>query len=89
MSTLSITIIRADTNAAYDVELPGDAFLSEILPELVKEMGLPRATPDGELIAYELSNKRTGEDLRETVTLGQKGVKSGDVLLLTSTFVAG
>ncbi len=88
MAQLSITIVRADTNTAYDVDLPGDANISEILPELVKEMGLPRATPDGELIAYELSNKRTGDWVKDG-TLGERGVKSGDALLLTSTFVAG
>lgn len=62
--------------------------IESLLAELVKEMGMPRAGPDGNLVAYEIMNKRTGDDLRDG-TLGSRGVKSGDVLLLTSTFVAG
>ena len=89
MTEMSITIVRADTNQAYDVDLPNDVVVGDLLPEIVREMGLPRVTPDGELVAYELSVKRTGDTLLETVTLSMKGVKAGDVLLLTSTFVAG
>ena len=88
MPQLTVTVVRADTNAAFDVDLPDDAGIQEILAELVKEMGLPRTGPDGDVVAYELSNKRTGDGLRNG-TLGQRGVKTGDVLLLTSTFVAG
>ena len=86
---LNITLVRADTNQAYDVDLPGDQPMSALMPEIIKAMGLPRATPDGELIAYEISSKRTGEVVGESATLGMKGVKTGDVLLLTSSFVAG
>lgn len=86
---LNVTIVRADTNQAYDVELPGDQTISALLPEIVSAMGLPRATADGELVVYELSNKRSGESIGEHATLGMKGTKDGDVLLLTSTFVAG
>lgn len=89
MAELNVTVIRADTNQHYDVDLPDDVECVALLRELVQSMGLPRIGPDDEVVAYELSNKRTGEVLREGMTLAARGTKSGDVLLLTSTFVAG
>lgn len=89
MSQISVTLVRADTNQEFDVELPDDAQIQELLPALVKELGLPLTGPDGNQVAYELSNKRTGREYKEADSLGSAGTKSGDVLLLTSTFVAG
>lgn len=89
MSQVNITLVRADTNQEFDVELPDDAAISDLLPALVKELGLPLTGPDGNSVAYELSNKRTGRELKEAETLGGVGTKTGDLLLLTSTFVAG
>ena len=89
MAQISVTLVRADTNQEYDVELPDDANMQELLPALVKQLGLPLTGPDGNQVAYELSNKRTGREYKETCTLGSAGTKSGDVILLTSTFVAG
>lgn len=85
---LSVTVVRADTGQAFDVDLPGDADVGALLPLLVDEMKLPREA-DGNIVAYELSNKRTGDSLREGKTLLDRGVKIGDVLMLTSSFVAG
>ena len=89
MGQISVTLVRADTNQEFDVELPDDAAISELLPALVKELGLPLTGPDGNQVAYEISNKRTGKEYKDKETLGTQGTKSGDVLLLTSTFVAG
>ena len=61
----------------------------KMVDALVKELGLPLPGPDGNQVAYELSNKRTGREYKESDSLGSAGTKSGDVLLLTSTFVAG
>lgn len=89
MSQISVTLVRADTNQEYDVELPDDHGISDLLPALVEKLGLPLTGPDGNQVAYELSNKRTGREYKEVDTLGSASTKSGDVLLLTSTFVAG
>ena len=89
MSQISVTLVRADTNQEFDVELPDDANIQELLPALVKELGLPLTGPDGNQVAYELSNKRTGREYTENDSLGSAGTKAGDVILLTSTFVAG
>lgn len=89
MAQLSVTLVRADTNQEFDVELPDDAPIRELLPALVKELGLPLTGPDGNPVAYELSNKRTGKEYKEKETLSTLQTKAGDVLLLTSTFVAG
>jgi hypothetical protein len=45
--------------------------------------------PDGNRISYQLSNKRTSQELKQNKTLGEYATKNGDLLLLTSTFVAG
>ena len=89
MSQIEITLVRADTNQEFDVELPDDSEMSQLLPALIKELGLPPTGPDGNQIAYELSNKRTGKELKERETFSSAGTKNGDVILLTSTFVAG
>ena len=89
MSQISVTLVRADTNQEFAVELPDDAPISELLPALVKELGLPLTGPDGNQVAYELSNKRTGREYKEVDSLGSAGTKAGDVILLSSTFVAG
>jgi len=89
MPQISVTLVRADTNQEFDVELPDDAPISDLLPALVKELGLPLTGPDGNQVAYELSNKRTGREYKEADSLGSASTKLGDSLLLTSTFVAG
>jgi WXG100 protein secretion system (Wss), protein YukD len=89
MSQLTITVVRADTNQEYEVELPDDARLEDLLPQLVQQLGLPLVGPDGNRISYQLSNKRTSAELKQNHTLAEYSTKSGDMLLLTSTFVAG
>ena len=89
MTQIAITLVRADTNQEFDVELPDDHDIAGLLPALVKELGLPLTGPDGNQVAYEISNKRTGREYKEADTLGSVGTKTGDVILLTSTFVAG
>ena len=89
MAQLQVSIIRADTNQEFDVELPDDEKVSILLPEIVNQLGLPLVGPDGDRVSYELSNKRTGRTLPEEATLAEQNCKNGDVLLLTSTFVAG
>lgn len=89
MGQINITLVRADTNQEYNIELPNDCAMGDLLPALVKELGLPLKGPDGNQISYEISNKRTASELKETQTLSSAGVKEGDLLLLTSTFVAG
>ena len=89
MPQLTITIVRADTNQEYEVELPDNARLDDLLPQLVQQLGLPLVGPDGNRISYQLSNKRTSAELKQNRTLAEYSTKSGDMLLLTSTFVAG
>jgi hypothetical protein len=72
MSQISVTLVRADTNQEFDVELPDDANIQELLPALVKELGLPLTGPDGNQVAYELSNKRTGASTRRTTPSGAR-----------------
>lgn len=89
MPQITVTVVRADTNQEYEVELPDDAKLDDLLPQLVQQLGLPLVGPDGNRISYQLSNKRTSQELKQNKTLGEYATKHGDLLLLTSTFVAG
>ena len=89
MPQITVTVVRADTNQQYEVELPDDAKLDDLLPQLVQQLGLPLVGPDGNRISYQLSNKRTSQELKQNKTLGEYATKNGDLLLLTSTFVAG
>lgn len=89
MGQLSVSIVRADTNQEYEVELPDDVQVATLLPELVSQLGLPLIGPDGNQVSYEMSNKRTGKTYAENTSLAQQGTMAGDLLLLTSTFVAG
>ena len=89
MAQLTVTLIRADTNQEFEVELPDDVRLESLLPQLVEQLGLPLVGPTGDRILYELSNKRTGAAYQESDTLSSQNTKNGDLILLTSTFVAG
>jgi thiamine monophosphate kinase len=89
MPQINVTVVRADTNQEYEVELPDNAKLDDLLPQLVQQIGLPLVGPDGNRISYQLSNKRTSQELKQNRTLSEYGAKNGDMLLLTSTFVAG
>ena len=89
MPQITVTVVRADTNQEYEVELPDNSKLDDLLPQLVQQLGLPLVGPDGNRISYQLSNKRTSQELKQNKSLAEYGAKSGDMLLLTSTFVAG
>jgi hypothetical protein len=89
MPQITVTVVRADTNQEYEVELPDNAKLDDLLPQLVQQLGLPLVGPDGNRISYQLSNKRTSQELKQNRSLAEYGAKNGDMLLLTSTFVAG
>jgi len=89
MSQITVTVVRADTNQEYEVELPDNSKLDDLLPQLVQQLGLPLVGPDGNRISYQLSNKRTSQELKQNKTLAEYSTKNGDMLLLTSTFVAG
>ena len=53
MSQINVTVVRADTNQEYEVELPDNARLEDLLPQLVQQLGLPLVGPDGNRISYQ------------------------------------
>lgn len=89
MSQIYLSIIRADTNQEFEAELPGNIIVSKLLPELISKLGLPITGPDGNRISYELSNKRTGKNYLGDLNLEEQDTKNGDILILTTTFIAG
>ena len=50
---IEITVVRADTNKPFDVTLPDDADVSGLLPELVREIGMPRLDAEGSLASQD------------------------------------
>lgn len=89
MGQVNITLLRADTNQEFDVELPDDVEIRRLLPAVLGELALPTMSNDGNIISYGISNKRTGQEYGESDVLSSSSTKEGDTLLLTSTFVAG
>jgi len=85
MNTLIITLHSPSPRGALDLELPGDVSLQNLLPELVRALQLPPTDGAGQPIAYQLVHQTRGRPLRETDTLLDAGVGTGDVLSLAST----
>lgn len=50
--------------------------------KLVEKIKLPYVGSDGNPISYKFIHKITGYQLFETQTLGEKGIKDGEVLSL-------
>lgn len=87
MSTIIITLHTTGPKGSLDLELPGDVPLQDLLPELIRAVGLPsfdRRT--GRPVDYCLELSRPGRRrvLRDYETLSRAGVLTGDILTLRS-----
>ena len=60
-----------------------------IMVKLVEKIKLPSVGPDGNPISYKFIHKVTGRQLLEAQTLGEAGIKDGDVLRLQPEITAG
>ncbi len=89
MSMITVQIWDATGAKRQDVELPDDAPVNRVLVVLIEKMKLPRQSPDGQLMSYKFHHKASGRQLLDTQTLGEAGVKDGDVLRLQPEITAG
>lgn len=89
MADISIEVWDATGNKKQLVELPSDAPVNRVIAVLVDRMGLPRHSPDGQLMSYKFHHKESGRQLLDTQTLASAGVRGGDVLRLTPEITAG
>ncbi len=89
MPMLNVQVWDATGNKRRDVELPDDAPVNRILAVLIEKMSFPRNGPDGQVLSYKFHHRASGKQLLDTQTLGQAGVKEGDVLRLQPEITAG
>ncbi len=89
MPMLNVQVWDATGNKRRDVELPDDAPVNRILAVLIEKMSFPRNGPDGQVLSYKFHHRASGKQLLDAQTLGQAGVKEGDVLRLQPEITAG
>lgn len=89
MPAITTRIWDVTDSRSQQVEAPDDVPLSRLLVVLVERMGLPINSPDGQIMSYKLHHKRTGQQLLDSMTLSEAGVRDGDDLRLQPEITAG
>ena len=89
MGKVNVMIVDATGNKEQKVGLPDDVKCGIIMVKLVEKIKLPSVGPDGNPISYKFIHKVTGRQLLEAQTLGEAGIKDGDVLRLQPEITAG
>jgi len=89
MALLTVEVWDATGNKKRTVEMPDDAPVQRILAVLIEKMNFPQHGPDGQLLSYKCQHRATGKQLLDNQTLGEVGVKDGDVLRLLPEITAG
>lgn len=89
MGMISVQVWDATGNKRQEVEMPDDAPVNRILAVLLEKMNFPRNGPDGQVLSYKLHHRASGKQLLDQQTLGEVGVKQGDVLRLQPEITAG
>lgn len=89
MGMITVEVWDATGNKKSMVELPDDAPVNRILVVLVDKMSLPQNSPDGQMMSYKFHHKSTGMQLLDTQTLGDAGVREGDILRIQPEITAG
>ena len=89
MGKVNVVVVDATGNKEQKVGLPDDIKCGVIMVKLVEKIKLPSVGPDGNPISYKFIHKVTGKQLLETQTLGEAGIKDGDVLRLQPEITAG
>ena len=87
--SITIQVWDATGSRRQDVEVPADAPVNRLLVVLVEKMGLPRNSPDGQLMSYKFHHRASGRQLLDHQTLRDAGVAEGDVLRLQPEITAG
>jgi hypothetical protein len=88
MSDLPVTIVLP-SGGTRTADVPNDATVKDLLPELTTSLELPVTGPDGRPISYRLDSKALGRELKEDETLSQAGIPENDRLMMTADVTAG
>ena len=87
--SISIEVWDTTGNKKQLVELPADAAVNRVIAVLVDRMGLPRRSPDNQLMSYKLHHRASGRQLLDSETLASAEVQNGDILRLQPEITAG
>ena len=88
MSDVPVTFVLP-SGGTRTAEVPDDAAVKDLLPELTTSLELPVTGPDGRPISYRLDSKALGRELKEDETLSQAGIPENDRLMMTADVTAG
>ncbi len=72
-----------------NAEVPDDATIKDLLPELATSLELPTVGPDGRPVSYRVDSKGLGRELKEDETLSSAGIPDNDRLMITADITAG
>jgi hypothetical protein len=86
---INVEVWEATGNKKIAASLPRAAPVNRIRVLLVDRMNLPRHGPDGQLMSYKFHHKASGRQLLDEETLGDAGVREGDVLRIQPEITAG
>src|SRR2546421_2158952 len=89
MAIVSVQVWDATGNKRQEVEMPDDAPVNRLIAVLLQKMNFPQYAPDGQPLSYKIHHRASGKQLLDGQTLGQVGVKSGDILRLQPEITAG
>jgi WXG100 protein secretion system (Wss), protein YukD len=89
MSMVSVQVWDATGNKRQEVEMPDDAPVNRLIAVLLQKMNFPQYAPDGQPLSYKIHHRASGKQLLDGQTLGEVGVKSGDILRLQPEITAG
>ena len=89
MGKVTVTILDATGSKEQKASLPDDAPVRRIIGKLLEMMKLPATGPDGQPMSYKFHHKASGKQLGDEQTLGEAGVKDGDILRLQPEITAG
>ncbi|HET6248279.1 MAG TPA: EsaB/YukD family protein [Tepidisphaeraceae bacterium] len=89
MALLNVEVWDATGTKRQEVQMPDDAPVNRILAVLLEKMNFPQYAPDGQPLSYKFHHRASGKQLIDEQTLGEVGVKNGDVLRLQPEITAG
>ncbi len=89
MAMMMGRVLDVSGSRVCDVEAPDDVAVNRLLVLLVERMDLPLNSPDGQIMSYKLHHKRTGQQLLDSQTLAEAGVRPNDDLRLQPEITAG
>ena len=84
---VSVSIVLVSTGHRFEVELPMDALVRNLIPEILRALEVPDRLQDGRSIGFQLFSKDRGAALEDDLTIRQNGVREGETLAIHGRFM--